>query len=152
MEYQLAQINIGRMLGDNIDDPIMKDFVDNLDRINKLAESSPGFVWRLKDDSNNATGFSPYKDDRMIINMSVWEDIESLEAFTYRTVHTDFLKRKKEWFEKLGRPHLALWWVEKGHRPTIEEAIEKINYLEENGPSEQVFSFRKKFLPSKKIK
>ncbi|MEL7124001.1 MAG: DUF3291 domain-containing protein [Bacteroidota bacterium] len=138
-------MNIGRMLGLNIDDPIMKDFVDNLYRINALAESSPGFVWRLKDESNNATGFSPFEDDRMIMNMSVWEDIETLENFTYRTVHTDFLKRKKEWFEKLGKTYIALWWVKKGHTPTIEEAIEKLEYLQEYGPTDQVFNFRKKF-------
>jgi len=94
MKYQLAQINVARMIGVNIDDPIMKEFVDNLNRVNELAENSPGFIWRLKDDSNNASNFNPFIDEQVIINISVWKDIESLENFTYKTFHTDFLKKK----------------------------------------------------------
>ena len=80
-KYHLAQINIGRMIGINIHDPIMKDFVDKLDEVNAVAEKSKGFVWRLKDDNNNATGIKAFDDDQLIVNMSVWESIEDLEAF-----------------------------------------------------------------------
>ena len=82
MNYHLAEINIARMKGVNIDDPIMQEFVDNLDLINGLAESSPGFIWRLKDESDNATDINPYNDEQVIVNVSVWEDIESLKQFT----------------------------------------------------------------------
>lgn len=96
--FQLAQINVARMKGASIDDPVMKEFVDNLDKINSLAESSKGFVWRLKDETNNATHLNPYSDEQVIINISVWETIEDLESFVYRSFHTDFLRRRKEWF------------------------------------------------------
>ena len=89
--YQLAQINVAKMIGVNINDPIMKEFVDNLDQINQLAENSEGFIWRLKDETDNATDFNPFNDEQIIINISVWKDIESLENFTYRTFHTEFL-------------------------------------------------------------
>ncbi|MEQ9307516.1 MAG: DUF3291 domain-containing protein, partial [Marinoscillum sp.] len=92
IKFHIAEINIARMRGVNIDDPIMKEFADNLDNINILADSSPGFVWRMKDDTNNATAFNPYNDEQIIVNVSVWSDIETLEAYTYKTVHTDFLK------------------------------------------------------------
>ena len=143
MKYQLAQINVARMIGVNIDDPIMKEFVDNLNRVNELAENSPGFIWRLKDDSNNASNFNPFIDEQVIINISVWKDIESLENFTYKTFHTDFLKKK--WFYKYGKAHFAIWWIKEGKHPSIEESIEKIEHLQLNGPSEKAFNFKDKF-------
>jgi Domain of unknown function (DUF3291) len=143
--YQLAEINIAKMKGVNINDPIMKEFVDNLGSVNALAESSEGFVWRLKDESNNATSLNPYDDEQIIINISVWESIEALEKFTYKTFHTDFLKRRKEWFQMFGKAYFAMWWVPVGHFPSIQEATEKLDYLQKNGPSALVFDFKKKF-------
>lgn len=145
MEFQLAQINIARMLGVNIHDPIMQEFVDNLDRVNALAENSPGFAWRLKDESNNAASFNPYDDEQIIINISVWDNIESLESFTYKTFHTDFLKRRKEWFHKYGKVHYALWWIEKEKYPSIEKCVDRLKFLQENGPTEKAFSFKNTF-------
>jgi hypothetical protein len=144
-KYQIAQINIARMKGVNIDDPIMKEFVDNLDHINGIAESSEGFVWRLKDESNNATYLNPFNDEQVIINISVWENIEALENFMYRTFHSDFLKRRKEWFQTYGKAHVAMWWTLSGQFPTQEEAIEKLEDLQKNGPTEKVFDFKRKF-------
>jgi hypothetical protein len=146
-KYQLAQINIAQMKGVNIDDPIMKEFVDNLDEINALAENSEGFIWRLKDDSNNATSINPYQNEQILVNISVWESIESLETFTYKTFHTDFLKRRKEWFELFGKAYYALWWISKGQFPTIQEAVDKLGYLQKNGATEAVFDFKTIFLP-----
>jgi hypothetical protein len=144
-EYQLAQINIARIKGVNINDPVMREFVDNLDKVNALAESSEGFVWRLKDDSNNATSLNPYGDEQIIVNLSVWENIEALERFTYKTFHTDFLKRRREWFQSFGKAYFAMWWIRKGHFPTIEEAIEKLEHLQKNGATETAFDFKQKF-------
>lgn len=144
-EYYIAEINIARMKGVNIDDPIMKEFVDNLDRVNNLAENSKGFVWRLKDENNDATGFNPYNDEQIIVNMSVWETIESLEMFVYKTFHTDFLKRRKEWFHTYGKVYTAMWWIPKGEFPTVQEAVDKLDYLQKNGVSNLVFDFRNKF-------
>lgn len=133
------------MVGVTIEDPVMQEFVDNLDRINTVAENSPGFVWRLKDESNNASSFNPYNDEQVIINLSVWTDIQALEQFTYKTVHTDFLKRRKEWFSKYGKAHFALWWIETGNYPSLEEAVERLAYLQAHGATERAFTFRKTF-------
>lgn len=144
-KFQLAQINIGRIKGVTIEDPVMKEFVDNLDRVNQLAESSKGFVWRLKDENNNATHINPYNDEQVIINISVWETIEDLETFVYKTFHTDFLRRRKEWFQTYGSAYFAMWWIPVGHFPGITEATEKLDYLQRNGASAFVFDFKNKF-------
>jgi hypothetical protein len=144
-QYQIAEINVARMLGVNINDGVMKEFVDNLNTINSLAERSEGFVWRLKDDTNNATNMNPFNDEQIIINVSVWQSIELLENFIYKTFHTDFLKRRKEWFQTFGKAYTAMWWIPEGQFPTIEEAIEKLDYLQNNGASEIVFDFKKKY-------
>jgi hypothetical protein len=144
MEFQLAQINIARMLAP-IDSPVMAEFVSNLDRINSLAENSTGFVWRLKDDTNNATSVKVYNDDFIIINMSVWSSVETLFDFVYKSPHTEIFKKRHSWFEKMPEMHMVLWYVESGHRPTVEEAIDRLDYLRANGETPFAFSFRKKF-------
>ncbi|KAA1243088.1 DUF3291 domain-containing protein [Aquimarina sp. RZ0] len=141
---QLAQINIAEMLAP-IDDPIMKDFVDNLDRINELAEQSQGFVWRLKEEEGNATAITIFDNLFLIINMSVWENIETLFDFVYKTAHADILKRKKEWFHKMPKMHMAFWYIENGHIPTPDEAKERLYYLQEHGETPYAFSFKNKF-------
>jgi hypothetical protein len=144
-KYQLAEINVARMKGVDKNDPIMKEFMDNLDAVNQLAESSEGFVWRLKDEGNDATSFNPYNDEQIIINVSVWESIETMEQYVFKTFHSDFLRRRKEWFVKYGKANTAMWWVPAGIYPTIEQAVEKLDYLQKNGPSELVFDFKNKF-------
>ncbi len=146
-EYHLAQINIARMKGTNIDDPMMKEFVDNLEPINSLAEKSEGFVWRLKDDSNNATHLNPYDNEQIIVNYSIWKDVKSLENFVFRTMHAEFLRRRKEWFQKLEQPSTAMWWVPKGTVPTLAEAVDKLDQLQKNGASERIFDFKNKYSP-----
>ncbi len=144
-KYQIAEINIARMKGVNINDPIMKEFVDNLDIVNEIAESSMGFVWRLKGESNNATNLNPYNDEQIIINVSVWESIEDLENFMYKTFHSDFLKRRKEWFHRFGKAYTAMWWVESGQFPSLQEAVDNLDYLIKFGPTQKVFDFKAKF-------
>jgi hypothetical protein len=122
-KFHLAEVNVGRLRAP-IDHPMIKDFADNLDRINILAESSPGFVWRLKGDGNNATDLSIGGDPLFIPNLSVWEDIPSLGAFVYRSAHIEIMRRRREWFEHMDT-YMALWWVPVGHEPTVEEALEK---------------------------
>lgn len=146
MHYQLAQINVAHMLGENIDSPIMQEFVANLDRINSIAEASQGFIWRYVDaDSNDATSANPFNDEKIIINISVWEDIESLKKFVYQSAHLEFLQRKKEWFTKFKSNHLAMWWIPAGEFPSVDEAVAKLNELQTEGASERVFDFRKPF-------
>jgi hypothetical protein len=147
MELQLAQINIARMLGP-IDGPIMAEFVANLDPINKLAESSDGFIWRLKDDSNSATQMKFFDDEYMIVNMSVWSSVESLFNYTYKTAHLEVFKKRHDWFEKMPKMHYVLWYVPAGHQPTVEEAMQKLEHLRTHGETPYAFSFKKKFTPN----
>ena len=144
-QFQLAQINVAKMKGVNIDDPVMKEFTDNLDTVNALAEISEGFVWRLKEESNNATGLNPYQDPTIIINISVWRDIPSLQQFTYRSFHAEFLKRRREWFLNYGKVYMAMWWVPIGEFPTIEQAMDRLEHFTRNGPSQYAFSFKNHF-------
>lgn len=138
----LAQLNIARLLAP-IDDPQIADFVAKIDEINLLAESDEGFVWRLKDDTNNATSFHPFGDEKIIITMSVWKSVEALKEFTYKSGHAEVMKNRAKWFEKHIEAYLVLWWIPEDHIPTIEEAKERLQYLNENGESEHAFTFRK---------
>lgn len=149
MNYHIAQINVARMLGVNIEDPIMREFKDNLDSINELAESSEGFIWRLKDDTNNASNFNPYDDEQIIVNISVWDSLKALESFTYKTFHSEFIRRRKEWFSKFGKAYYALWWIREGEIPTIEQCVTKLDHLQKNGPAKEVFNFKQFFPPPK---
>jgi Domain of unknown function (DUF3291) len=144
MEFYIAQINIAKMLAP-IDSPVMAEFVANLNSINALAEKGEGYVWRLKDDSNNATSIKIFDDDFLIVNMSVWENIDALFQFVYKTEHVEIFKRRKEWFEKMPEMHMALWYIPAAHLPTVAEAIERLNYLRNNGETPFSFSFKKRF-------
>ena len=142
----LAQINIGRILHP-LDDPRMAGFVDNLAAINALAEASDGFVWRLKDDSGNATAIPAYADPAIIVNMSVWTAPEALHAFAYRSEHRAFVHRRKEWFAPFEAPYLALWWVAVGHAPGVGEGRDRLDHLARVGPTAYAFNFRRLFPP-----
>lgn len=146
--YQLAQINIAQMKGSDFNDPVMADFVANIDRINQIAEASPGFVWRLKDEQDNALNINPFQDISMLINISVWEGIASLESFVYGAMHLEIMKRKKEWFHHLKGFYYALWWIKAGEYPSAAAATEQLAYLQENGPTEKVFTFKEPYLPT----
>src|SRR5262252_9021117 len=130
-----------------LDDPIMAGFVARLDEINALADRSPGFVWRLQTDAGNATYLRPYDDDRILVNMSVWESIETLREYAYRSAHREVLRQRQEWFERFDGMSLALWWVPAGHRPSVDEAKQRLAHLEENGPTAFAFSFKTTFPP-----
>ena len=144
MEFYLAQINIAKMLAP-IDSPVMADFVANLDAVNALAETSEGFVWRLKDESNNATAIKIFDDDFLIVNMSVWKNTEALFQFVYKSNHIEIFKRRKEWFEKMDEMHMAQWYVQAGYLPTVADAVERLNYLRNHGETPFSFSFKKRF-------
>ncbi len=144
-QYQLAQINIARMKGVDLQDPIMQEFTENLDRINGLAESSPGFVWRLKEDGITSIENHPFEDMQTIITISVWEDLASLEAFTFKSLHSDFLRRRADWFHKYGTAAYALWWIPVGEYPSLKSAVAKLNHLQEHGSSAEAFDFKRRF-------
>jgi hypothetical protein len=144
----LAQLNIGKFKAGR-DDPAMAYFFENLDRVNALAERMPGFVWRLKDESGNATAIPWAGDPSFAVNLTVWESAEALEKFVWQTVHAKVYSRKAEFFEKMDKPHFIMWWIEAGHIPTLEEAHQRLEYFWTHGPSAQAFGWAE--VPSAKL-
>jgi hypothetical protein len=142
----LAQVNIGRLRAP-IEDPIMNGFRSQLDPINALADRSPGFVWRLQTEDGNAIAIRPFADERMAVNLSVWESLEALQQFVYRSAHVQPLRDRTQWFEPIEGPILALWWIPAGHIPSVAEAQERLQHLKEHGPSPHAFTFRSPFSP-----
>jgi heme-degrading monooxygenase HmoA len=143
--HHLAQLNIALPKAP-LEDPLLTDFVAQLDAVNALADASPGFVWRLQDEAGNATGIRAFGDDRLIVNMSVWESLEDLRAFVYGTdAHRQVLKRRREWFEHMEDAFLVLWWVPAGHIPSLDEAEERLDHMRAHGPTPYGFTFRQSF-------
>lgn len=147
MSWHLAQVNIGRLRAP-VDDPMIAEFKNALDRINALADETPGFIWRLQTEEGNATAIRPHAHDELLaINMSVWESIEALADYVYRSDHTTILRRRREWFEHYDGAYMAMWWVPAGHIPTVDEAMDRLAQLDGLGPTPNVFTFRHKFPP-----
>jgi hypothetical protein len=145
-DNHIAQVNIAPMLAP-LDDPIMADFVANLDPINALADAAPGFVWRLKSDEGNATAIRVFENDMIIINMSVWESIDALYQYTYFTDHAGIFRRRAEWFTRLGKPSFALWHIPAGSEPTAQDARARLEFLQAHGPTPYAFTFKQRFTP-----
>ena len=137
MRWHLAQINIGTLRAP-IDDPLIADFAAGLDPMNAAGEAAPGFVWRLEDDSGNATSIQAFDDPLTILNLTVWESIESLRDFAYRGVHRDFLRRRAEWFEP-ERSATALWWITAGSLPTVGDAVRRLAFVDRYGSTPYAF-------------
>jgi heme-degrading monooxygenase HmoA len=132
-----------------LDSPVLADFVAAIEGVNALAGRSPGFVWQLQFGDADATEVPGLEDGRLVVNLSVWESVAALRAFTYSgPEHREVLRRRAEWFERLSEPHLALWWVRRGHRPSVEEAGRRLAHLREHGPTAHAFTFRASFTPS----
>jgi len=144
-QYELAQLNIA-VMKEPLDSPGMADFVANLDRINALAEASAGFVWRLQTEEGDATALRPV-DEKTLVNLSVWRDVASLNAFVYRSAHVEIMRRRQQWFERMTEAFLVLWWIPKGYRPTIDEALARLTLLRGQGPTPEAFTFRQAFHP-----
>ncbi|MGI9305543.1 MAG: DUF3291 domain-containing protein [Gammaproteobacteria bacterium] len=142
--FHLAQINIAKMLAP-LEYPLMADFVARLDSINALADRSPGFVWRLQDEVGDATSIRVFEDDRILINMSVWESIEALSDYVYQSGHVSVLRDRKRWFTKVEGPSLALWWVRAGSTPEVDDAVRRLALLKVRGASVQAFTFAQPF-------
>jgi hypothetical protein len=144
--YEIAQLNVGRAVGP-IDGAAMADFVARLDEINALAEASPGFVWRLKGDNNNATELLYTPDPLFIVNLSVWRSIDELHAFTYGSTHKELFRRRFEWFERRETPNTVLWWQPAGTIPDVRDALGRLQRLSTNGPAPDAFTFKQRFPP-----
>ena len=145
--YHLAQINIAHAHAE-MDTATMQGFVERLDEINAIADSFSGFVWRLQSENGgDATAIRPFTDPLMLVNMSVWEDLESLKQYVYKSLHVELIRDRDAWFAKMLDAHQALWWIPAGHIPTVAEGKEKLAYLQQHGVSSQAFTFAKPFAP-----
>lgn len=142
--FHLAHINIARMRGD-WEDPVMAEFFARLDAVNAIAEASPGFVWRLQAEDDAVLALRVFRDRLILFNVSVWQSLESLRAFSYEGAHLEVLRERQRWFTKLGRAHLALWWVAAGHRPGLEEGRDRLDLIDRQGPTADAFTFQDPF-------
>lgn len=127
-----------------LESPSMADFVNNLDRINALAEESPGFVWRLQTEEGDATQLRPLGEN-ILINLSVWRDVEAMHEYVYKSDHASIMRRRKEWFDQMAEAWVVLWWVPETHTPSLAEAIERLEHLRHHGPTPEAFNFRNLF-------
>ncbi len=140
----LAELNIGWLVADT-DDPRVAEFMAALDRVNGMGKRMPGFVWMMEGSGEPGRGNTEVKiggDPRFVSNLTVWESIETLENFVWNTVHRQFYERRTEWFEVLGEMHFVMWWVPAGHRPTLEEGLERLAHLKERGDSDHAFGWK----------
>ena len=144
--WQIAQLNIAGALYPH-DDPRMSQFFEQLDEVNALADSSPGFIWRLQSESGNATDIQVGDDPLLIVNMSVWESVEALFDFAYKSAHRVVLAGRRKWFKRPDGAYQVLWWVPAGHRPSVDEGMDRLRLLQESGPCPEAFTFKAKFPP-----
>lgn len=144
MTYHLAQLNAAVLVAP-IDDPQVAEFVNALDRINALAEQTDGFIWRLQTEDGDATAIRLDDNPQLLVNMSVWRDLDALYQYVYKSDHGSFFARRREWFTKWDKPSPVLWWVPEDHTPTVKEAKEKAEYLQANGPTPLAFNFKNRF-------
>jgi hypothetical protein len=135
----LAQFNIARIKYP-LDDSRMAEFIDNVARVNGLAEQIDGFVWRLQDASGNAMGMTVYGDPTVLPNLTVWQNAQALERFVFKTAHNRFYRRREEWFAPV-EPTLVLWWVAPGVRPILQEGVERLDHLKAHGPTDFAFGW-----------
>lgn len=144
--FHLAQVNIAVGRG-TVDQPVMAGFVAQLDRINALAEQSPGFVWRMKDGEPAAQYMAAYDGPTVIVNLSVWQDVDALAAYSYHSAHAEVLRRRRQWFERMNGPHLALWWIPACRLPTVAEATARLQHLARHGPGPAAFTLKERWPP-----
>ncbi len=147
MNMHIAQINIGTLRAP-LEHPSISGFTSRLDEINALADKSPGFVWRLQTQDGDATSLRPYGDDRVIVNLTVWQSLGDLKDFVYRSHHVQLVRQRADWFLRPTAAIYALWWVPAGHLPSVEEGMERLELLRAKGESPQAFSFAKPFEPT----
>jgi hypothetical protein len=151
VSFHLAQVNIAWMHGAP-QDPVMSGLASRIDEINRLAEESQGFVWRLPASQANLESLQPFEvdfpgfhRDRLFYNMSVWESLEDLRSYTFLSTHAELLNERHRWVDSIVGASVALWWIPIGHRPTIEESAERLRSVRQHGPTPYAFTIRKAF-------
>jgi hypothetical protein len=138
--FHVAQCNVVKLKAP-LDSPDVAGFVAALDPVNALADSAPGFVWRLKTDDGNATAIRVFDDDQILLNMSVWDSIEALSQYVYRSGHREVLRQRRQWADRFEGAQTAMWWIRAGTIPEPQEAVARLEHLGRLGPSEYAFTF-----------
>lgn len=148
MIYHLAQLNLAQSKFSSPNAPGMRSFRDNIQKVHQVAFQAEGFIWMWDESEYPIADDDPFQDPTLLVNMSVWRDIETLKHFTYKTFHVEIFKRKKEWFKHFGKAYQVMWWIKEGHLPTLKEAKAKLDQLETHGPTIEAFTFSHPFHPS----
>ncbi|MEM9549880.1 MAG: DUF3291 domain-containing protein [Pseudomonadota bacterium] len=141
--HHLAELNIGRLVAP-VDDRRVAEFMASLDYVNGVGKRMPGFVWMMEGSGRPGSGNTENcvgGDPRLVPNLTLWEDAASLETYVWGTIHKQFYDRRREWFEVLGDMHFVMWWVPVGHRPTLDEALERLDHLRTHGDSDHAFGW-----------
>lgn len=144
--WHIAQLNVGYPIAP-LDTEELRGFVEMLEPVNALADKAPGFVWRLQTEDGDATAIRGFADSRLLMNMSVWESIESLAAFVFEGEHAAVMRQRRQWFERMDKAYACLWWVPAGTVPAVADAEPRLTALQERGPTPFAFTFRRVFGP-----
>jgi hypothetical protein len=145
--YHLAQVNVARAKAE-MNTETMRGFMDQIDAMNALADTADGFIWRMVGDGGDYTSIRPFDDPLVIMNISLWRDVDSLKNYVYKTTHMDIVRARHAWFDKMSDIQQALWWIPAGQRPTALEAREKLELLRRLGATPEAFTFAQTFPPS----
>ena len=145
-DWHIAQMNVATALY-ALEDPRIAEFIGLLDEVNALADNSPGFVWRLQSGSGNATDIQATDDPRLIVNMSVWANVEALFDFAYKSSHRLVVAKRRQWFAPPKGAYQVLWWVPAGTRPSVQQGLKRLSVLDARGPTKRAFTFKTKFPP-----
>jgi hypothetical protein len=142
--FHIAQVNVA-LAKDNMESEVMQGFVSRLDEMNALADRAEGFVWRLKDDGGSATAVRAFNDPLLLVNISVWQNLEALKQYVYKSLHVELIRDRGRWFHKIPEFHQALWWIAAGHIPSVQEGKQKLEHIRKYGPSQDAFTFAKPY-------
>jgi len=120
----------------------MAEFIDNLAFVNDLAERSRDLCGAMRMTAGSAIETRPFASDpRMAINLSVWTASRRSSGLFGRRCNKRFYGRRHEWFERMDERYFVMWWVPAEHRPTVQEAVERLRHLRQHGPSDHAFGW-----------
>jgi hypothetical protein len=155
MTARISFFTLGVMKGP-AGDAVVQGFVDRLPAVYAAAEGSAGFFARsIRNVETWEHSWGPVIApkcvpagltlDQLAMTLSLWRDLESVAAFSYRGLHGEALSKRTEWFVKGPWPSYVAWWVDEHHQPTWREAVDRIDQLQAHGSTSAAFNFRQPF-------
>ncbi len=139
MSFELAQVNVSRLLAP-LQSPQLAPFMAALNEVNAEGDAASGFLWRLQTEDGNATAVKAFGWDvagshGVIVNLTTWQSVEALAGFVFYGRHLEIMRQRRQWFHQAAEATTALWWVPSGHRPSTDEAEDRVRQLRGHGPS-----------------